>query len=80
VEALPDEIAPEAHLASRPGILSEPERAGLLMLHALLRDLDPNQEKLGLRRVPTYTGDYRWLCDTHYEAWRSKIPDKIEVD
>jgi hypothetical protein len=80
VKALPDEIAPEAHLESRPGILSEPERAGLLTLHALLRDLDPNQEKLGLRRVPTYTGDYRWLCDTHYEAWRSKIPDKIEVD
>jgi hypothetical protein len=80
VKALPEEIAPDAHLESRPGILSEPERSGLLMLHALLRDLDPNQEKLGLRRVPTYTGDYRWLCDTHYEAWRSKIPDKIEVD
>ncbi|MBN2003368.1 MAG: leucine-rich repeat domain-containing protein [Anaerolineae bacterium] len=62
----------------RPGILTEPERSGLLELHALLRELDPNQEKLGLIRVPTYTGDYRWLCREHYEAWKSKIPDKIE--
>ncbi len=60
------------------GILSEDERAGLLAMHALLRELDPNQQHLGLTRVPTYTGDYRWLCHHHYRAWESKIPDKIE--
>jgi hypothetical protein len=65
---------------SRPGILSEAERAGLLAMHALLRELDPNQENLGLTRVPTYTGDYRWLCRAHYEAWESKIPDEILQD
>jgi len=50
----------------------------VLALHALLREKDPNQERLGLRRVPTYTGDYLWLCQTHYEQSQPKIPDKIE--
>ena len=36
------------------------------------------QARLGLTRVPTYTGDYRWLCRTHYEQSQPKIPDKIE--
>jgi internalin A len=61
----------------RQGVLSEEERSGLLALHAILRDKDPHQEKLGLLRVPTYTGDYQWLCRKHYDESQSKIPDKI---
>jgi internalin A len=78
VSKLPSEVKapkrPDVHL----GIISEVERSGLLAVHALLRELDPNQEKLGLNRVPTYTGDYRWLCGKHYREWEPRIPDKIE--
>ena len=49
------------------GILTEAERSGVLALHTLLRDLDPHHERLGLKRVPTYTGDFLWLCETHFE-------------
>ena len=59
-------------------ILSEPERSGLLALHALLREHDPHHEKLGLKRMPTYTGDYLWLCKKHYQDAQSIIPDRIE--
>ena len=65
-------------LPLHPGIVSEVERSGLLAVHSLLRELDPNQERLGLTRVPTYTGDYRWLCGKHYREWEPRIPDKIE--
>jgi hypothetical protein len=61
----------------RPGILSEVERSGLLAMHALLRELDPNHERLGLTRVPTITGDFRWLCRRHYEEWAPRIPETI---
>lgn len=57
------------------GVLSEAARSGLLALHAFLREHDPNHEHIGLRRVPTYTGDYLWLCDKHYAEHQSKIPD-----
>lgn len=33
--------------------------------------------KLGLHRVATYTGDYRWLCKRHYDAYQPNIPDVI---
>jgi internalin A len=59
------------------GLLSEPERSGVLALHSLLRENDPNHERLGLIRVPTYTGDYLWLCPRHYEIFQPPIPDKI---
>ena len=59
------------------GLLSEPERSGILALHSILRQKDPNHERLGLIRVPTYTGDYLWLCPRHYEIFQPPIPDKI---
>ena len=62
----------------REGILTEAERSGVLALHALLCEKDPHHKRLGLRRVPTYTGDYLWLCQTHYEQSQPKIPDKVE--
>ena len=61
-----------------PGkMLSEPERSGILALHRFLNEVDPTQAKLGLHRVTTYTGDYRWLCKHHYDAWQPNIPDVI---
>ena len=74
-----DEIEIPARPDPRSGILNEAERSGLLAMHALLRELDPNHEKLGLTRVPTYTGDFRWLCREHYQEWEPKIPEVIEV-
>ena len=62
----------------RESVLSETERSGLLALHAFLRKVDPNHERLGLIRVPTYTGDFLWLCPTHYLQIQPQIPDKIE--
>jgi internalin A len=77
---LPSEIEPSDRSSLRRDMLHEAERSGILALHGMLRELDPNQERLGLHRVPTYTGDYRWLCKDHYEAWQPKIPDKIEIE
>ncbi|MFZ5822034.1 MAG: hypothetical protein ACOYYJ_19260 [Chloroflexota bacterium] len=61
------------------GLVSEPERSGILALHRLLNEVDPTGAKLGLHRVATYTGDYRWLCDHHYAAWQPNIPDVIQA-
>jgi hypothetical protein len=75
VGQLSEEIEVERSSAWPPG---DTERSGLLAFHVLLNELDPNQERLGLKRVPTRTGDYRWLCQKHYEATLPKIPEKIE--
>ena len=61
----------------KDGVLTEPERSGLLALHSFLRDVDPNQERIGLYRIPTYTGDFTWVCKKHYDLMQSKIPDVI---
>jgi hypothetical protein len=71
------EIKPSDAPISREGGLDEVNRSGVLALHALLRELDPNHAKLGLKRMPTYTGDFVWLCQKHYDAAQPKIPDKI---
>ena len=73
------EIKPLDRSRMQEGMLSEAERSGILALHSLLREIDPNHERLGLHRVPTYTGDYLWLCQTHYELSQPKIPDTIEA-
>lgn len=61
----------------RQGVLSDDERSGLLALHALLRELDPQHANLGLHRVPTYTGDFLWLCPKHYELSQPRIPGEV---
>lgn len=61
----------------RDGLLSEAERSGILALHTILKEVDPLQENMGLRRVPTYTGTFRWVCEEHYQQMQSKIPDEI---
>ena len=53
------------------------ERSGILALRVMLREVDPHHERLGLKQVPTFTGDYLWLCQKHYEAMQPKIPEKI---
>lgn len=80
MEGLTDALSSELKLRkSNPSqaIISDKERSGLLAFHALLRELDPYQYKLGLRRMPTYTGDYLWLCEKHYDQIQPKIPEKI---
>ncbi len=77
IDKLPAEIKkPDRPMLER-GLVSEPERSGILALHRLLNEIDPTQDRLGLHRVATYTGDYRWLCDYHYKAWQPNIPDVI---
>jgi internalin A len=63
----------------KDGVLTESERSGLLALHSFLRDVDPNQERIGLYRIPTYTGDFTWVCKKHYDLMQSKIPDVINA-
>jgi hypothetical protein len=72
------DIETSASARVRQGVLSEAERSGVLALHAQLRELDPLHQRLGLRRVATHTGDYLWLCQTHYEQSQPKIPDRID--
>lgn len=62
---------------TRDGLLSNEERSGLLALHAFLSSEDPTHQRLGLTRMPTYTGDYRWLCRTHYGEMQPRFPDSI---
>jgi Leucine-rich repeat (LRR) protein/GTPase SAR1 family protein len=74
---LPTKIeTPDQRLPQRD-MLNEVERSGILALHRFLNEVDPTGAKLGLHRVATYTGDYRWLCKHHYDAWQPNIPDVI---
>lgn len=61
----------------KDGVLTEPERSGILALHNFLREVDPNQERIGLHRIPTYTGDFTWVCRKHYDLMQPNIPDVI---
>ena len=77
IDKLPAEIKASDHNMTSGHMLSEPERSGILALHRFLNEVDPTQARLGLHRVATYTGDYRWLCKHHYDAWQPNIPDVI---
>ena len=77
IDKLPAEIQTSDRALSPGNMLSEPERAGILALHRFLNEVDPTHERLGLYRAATYTGDYRWLCKWHYDAWQPNIPDVI---
>jgi len=77
LDQLPDEIKISERGPASGNLFSESERSGMLALHRFLNEQDPTQARLGLHRVPTYTGDYRWLCERHYAAWQPKIPDVI---
>jgi Leucine-rich repeat (LRR) protein/GTPase SAR1 family protein len=76
LDKLPNIEASDRGLSAREPF-SEVERSGILALHRFLNEVDPTQSKLGLHRVATYTGDYRWLCDYHYKVWQPNIPDVI---
>jgi hypothetical protein len=77
-ELLKGELEIHEPMRQREGLLTEPERSGVLALHRFLREHDPNHERLGLKRIPTYTGDYLWLCEKHHVQAQPKIPEKIE--
>ncbi len=77
LDKIPSTIKTPNREFSSKRLLSHPERHGVLALHRLLNEVDPTHARLGLHRVTTYTGDYRWLCRSHYEDWQSKIPDVI---
>jgi Leucine-rich repeat (LRR) protein len=62
----------------RAGLLSEEERAGLLQLQQILREKDPNHQHLGLTRLPTPQGEFRWLCKKHYDDYVSRVPEDFE--
>ena len=74
---LEGELKIERPELGRRAILSEQERSGVLALHSFLRQHDRHHERLGLKRVPTYSGDFLWLCPTHFDKVQSKIPDVI---
>ncbi|MBV5323379.1 hypothetical protein JZU51_01225, partial [bacterium] len=78
IDKLPAEIKASDRGMTPGQLLSEPERSGILAVHRFLNEVDPTQAKLGLHRVATYTGDYRWLCKHHYDAWQPNIPDVIQ--
>ena len=75
---LPDKIKIFDPGRLQDGVLTESERSGLLALHNFLHDIDPNQERIGLYRIPTYTGNFAWVCKKHYDLMQPKIPEKIE--
>ncbi len=63
------------HRAGDPdGLRSSVEGAGLRELRALLLELDPTKSWGNLRRVLTPTGDYLWLCPTHYKEYDPGLP------
>ncbi len=74
---LPDGIKVHDPGRLKDGVLTEAERSGILALHSFLREVDPNQERIGLYSIPTYTGDFTWVCKKHYDLLQSKIPDVI---
>jgi hypothetical protein len=74
---LPTKIETPDHRPPQRDMLNEVERSGILALHRFLNEVDPTGAKLGLHRVATYTGDYRWLCKKHYDAYQPNIPDVI---
>jgi hypothetical protein len=72
------EVRPRHLARPQPEMLTEAERSGILALHTLLREMDPNMERQGLTRVVTYTGDYLWLCARHCRDFAPEIPDLID--
>lgn len=79
IDKLPEDFKTHDRALAPGELLSEPERSGILALHSLLKGIDPSQTNLGLHRIATYTGDYRWLCTYHYKAWQPKIPDEVQL-
>ena len=72
--ALPVEVGRgPAPLDQRPG-LSPAEGAGLRALRQLLFERDKQRSFGGMRRVLTASGDYLWVCPTHYPEYDPGLP------
>lgn len=50
------------------------EGAGLRQLYSLLLELDSSCQWGGLRRALIPTGDYLWVCPTHYPIFDPGLP------
>lgn len=57
-----------------PSGLTNAEGAGLRAYRHQLLALDPQRVFAGLRRVLSPTGDYLWLCSSHYPSYDPGLP------
>jgi GTPase SAR1 family protein len=55
-------------------LVSRAEGEGLRQLQSVLNELDKSRKWGGLRRVPTQTGDYLWVCKEHYREYDPGLP------
>lgn len=55
-------------------LVTQAEGDGVRALHNLLLKLDPDRTWGGLRRALTPTGEYLWLCPTHYRKYEPDWP------
>ncbi len=67
-----DPTSPPARLA---GGLTRAEGSALRAFREMLFELDPPKAFGGLRRVQDPTGDFIWLCPTHYPQWDPGLPE-----
>lgn len=63
-------LVPERLLASAEG-------AGLRVFRTLLFELDKSQYFGGLRRVLNPSGDYLWVCPSHYLDYDPGVPERV---
>jgi internalin A len=73
VGALPTVVEQEVSIDGGPG-LTISEGAGLRALRAILLEKDRSRAFGGLRRVRTTSGDFLWICSTHYPEYDPGLP------
>ena len=66
-------VASLAHF-SCSGFFKRPVGAELREFHDLLEAEAKGRRWGGLRRVPTKTGDYLWVCPKHYAEFDPALP------
>ncbi len=66
----------ETHSKSlRPtGFFKRPDGFELREFHDLIEDQIKGRHWGGLRRVPTDSGDFLWLCPDHYKDFVPELP------
>ena len=72
---LAGELEVQRGLTNKPDrLVTTAEGAGLRALQTLLLQLDKAKGWGGLRRVPTKSGDFLWLCPAHYKEFDPGLP------
>ena len=77
VDKLPDELPgqqEEMDLSELPSQLTLPEGEALRGLRVLLFEHDRLRSFGGLRRVHAPSGDFLWVCPTHYPDYDPGLP------